>query len=246
MAVGEWLIAVEDSERKTRIHGQPFYLKENEKKQDIVLEIPDVGSASISVIDAVTNETVSDVVFLECADESGFSFYPEMEESKQKPKLRPGGKTLFTGLPPGRYKVFAMGRFYPTISMDFVVQSGQETDVTIKLKAGGRIGFRILETSDDLLLGIPWVGFRINQPGNPEPVIRDDRGPFWGSIIFLEGNPSRQAFIPIEPGEYLVDAVLRRENQTGVISSKDDIWCGKQTVDVEEGKDTIIDIPWKR
>ena len=43
-----------------------------------------------------------------------------------------------------------------------------------------------------------------------------------------------------------MDAVLRRENQTGVISSKDDIWGGKQTVDVEEGKDTIIDIPWKR
>ena len=101
-----------------------------------------------------------------------------MEESKRKPKLGPGGKILFTGLAPGRYKVFAMGMVYPTISMDFVVQSGQETDVTIKLKAGGRIGFRILETSDDLLLGIPWVGFHINQPGNPEPVLMDDRGHF--------------------------------------------------------------------
>lgn len=43
-----------------------------------------------------------------------------------------------------------------------------------------------------------------------------------------------------------MDAVLRRENQTGVISAKDDLWGGKQTVSVEEGKDSIIEIQWKK
>jgi len=76
-------------------------------------------------------------------------------------------------------------------------------------------------------------------------VLEDAQGPCWGNVQFLRGDPPREAALPIEPGKYQVEAVLRTENQAGVLMSGTDLWAGTSTVKVQADKDAVIEIPWK-
>jgi hypothetical protein len=51
-----------------------------------------------------------------------------------------------------------------------------------------------------------------------------------------------EACIPVKPGTYPVRAALLDDTSSGLIESDDNLWSTKQTVKVEPGKDTVIEV----
>jgi len=251
MAAGEWLIAVKGKE--SLIPSRPFRLKQDEVREGLALELPRTGSARIAVLDAETGEAITDV-FLECANEWGFVSYPSDEEASPRCSggcpadgwgLSDEGEARFSGLPPGRYTVHASwSPVYLQTSLQFEVEAGEATRATLRLRQGGRICFRLLETSEDRMPGIPWIGFRIRRSDDGRPALLDARGPTLGGVRFPRAEGIRGPHVPLLPGRYQVEAVLRRESRSGVISATRNIWHTNTVVEVKSGQDTVIEVPW--
>ncbi len=253
LPAGECAIALELAGLEwARIPGCTFRLSKDQKKEGLAVRIPEVGSAHIAVTDAETGKALPDIR-VTCVDESGFFFYPEVEASCSPAScvvpqiLTHEGRTVFANLPPGKYRVFPLTDSYLPAPAHFEVKAGQVTDATLKLRTGGRIVFRLSEPADDPVPGRPWVGFRVTT-FDGKPVLEDAKGPYWGGVKFLAGDPPREGAVPIKPGSYRIEAVLRLCNSVGLanfpIESDDNLWTSTQTVDVVDGQDTVIEIPW--
>lgn len=150
---------------------------------------------------------------------------------------------LFAGVPAGKYKVYVDSQQYMPASAEITIKPGAVTVAAVKLVVGQKIVFRLKETEDDPLPGIPWLGYKITKLGSSQPALRDYQGPYWGDTAFFEGPYPRTAKIAIGPGTYRVEAVLRREWNRGVLMAKDNLWSAKMTVKVLKGKYAIVDIP---
>ena len=92
----------------------------------------------------------------------------------------------------------------------FDVLPGKETEVDVRLKPGGKIGFRLVGSADDVVFGFPWVIYRIVRPENGQPVLEDEGGVYWGGHDGFPRELPADAirFVPLEPGEYRVETAL--------------------------------------
>lgn len=245
---GKW-IAVLQADNLSECHSQPFEIREGVKKQGLVLRVPQAGEAGVIVMDDETQVPIKNA-YAVCKDVYGFSYYPATDEScaggtcSALPKPTETGALAFKNLPPGRYRAFAQTMTHTPASMTFDVKAGQKTDVTLRLQSGSKIVFRLMESEEDPVPGLPWVGFKVKQPGSDKPVLADRDGLYWGDIMFFKEGSPREASMPIAPGTYEVEAVLREENQSGVLGSQTDLWSGTQTVVVDEDKDAVVEITW--
>ena len=244
---GKWMATIQD-DKLGRCHSVPFQVREGEKKQGVMIRVPQTGEARVAVVDDQTGKSI-DVPYAVCNDEAGFSYWPATDESCAggacgitATKMEDGAQIF--ALPPGHYKAYAQTMTHGPTSVAFDVTAGKKTDVTLKLHSGSKIVFRLMESEADPVPGLPWVGFKVRQPGSDKPVLADRDGPYWGDIMFFKEGSPREASLPIPPGTYEVEAVLRQENQSGVLGSGLDLWSGTQTVTVEEHKDAVIEIGW--
>ena len=256
MAAGEWLVGVNQPQQKPTWIGQTpsqlFNLKQDEEKKDFQFILPPMGSARVTVVDAQTKQPLTDFRAT-CVNASGFTFHPPMKEMKtaatpekkwQQAYDAHGGLT-FSELPPGQYRVVVESEVYPLASFPFEIKAGQTSEITAALKRGGRVAFRLRENKGEKLSGRYWVGYRIKRPGDNNPVLVDEHGPFWGSFQFLTTTSPYQSFVPLPPGDYELEAIMRHEDREGVISAQNDLWHATQNIRVEPGRDTVIEIPLK-
>jgi protocatechuate 3,4-dioxygenase beta subunit len=245
---GKWMATIQD-DKLGRCHCVPFQVREGEKKQGVMIKVPQSGEARVAVVDDQTGKPI-DKPYAVCKDQAGFSYYPETDDSCAggacgiyATKVEDGA-VVFANLPPGRYQAFTQTMTKSPASAAFDVKAGKKTEVTIRLYSGSKIVFRLMESAEDPVPGLPWVGYRVKKPGSDKPVLVDPGGPTWGGVLFFKEGSPREVSMPIAPGTYEVEAVLRQENQSGVLGSEANLWSGTQTVTVEEHKDAVIEIPW--
>lgn len=240
MAGGDWLVAaVPGSEGGGIAPGKPFRLEADGSREGISLSIPALGSAEVTAIDAETGKPVADI-FVICKNDRDLQIFPTAETGANS-----STGMRFTNLPPGTYKAFPMARGYLPASQSFEVVANQTTRVSVEMSTGSKIIFRLTETGDDMMPGVPSVGFRVTTPDGKKPVLEDFQGPYWGSMLALVGSAPREASLTIRPGEYLVETVLRRDERSNSLVARENLWSGTQTVKVEPGRNIVIEMPWK-
>ena len=243
---GEHVISLEDN--GTRTPGTPvFRLGKDEAKTGLVT-IPETSSAVVKVVDAETGESLTDAVrLLQAVNEQGFLFYPAQEvretrRSGSKLMTTDEGKFILPGLTPGKYKVYPLTKDYSPEPTSFEVKAGQTADVTMKLRKGERIVFKLAETEDDPFPGGVWIGYKLTAPDG-KPVLEDAQGPYLGDRLPLESDPPREGAIHVRPGTYRLEVVLRASGSSAVVDAEDHLWTTAQTIEVIAGKDTVIEIP---
>jgi len=243
---GECLIALSNG-TNDNIPSLPFTVGKNEKKECTV-EIPLVGSAHISVVDAATGKPIPDEEAI-CVDAQGFCFYPERTQDMSGPTLHltQDGKMIFADLPVGRYLAYSAGLSsqisqYPTTVTPFEVKADEVATVTLPMKRGGSLAFQLKENEDEQMPGAPWVGLKITSPDG-KPVLDEFDGLHFSNLIYLGGETPRRGSLALRPGTYRIEAVLGYDR--GYFPADHYLWRCTQTISIEEGKDTLIEIPWK-
>jgi 5-hydroxyisourate hydrolase-like protein (transthyretin family) len=249
---GTWLVALKpNGSAGDVIHSLPSKVGRDADKTGVLLRVSKTGAAAVGAVDAETGKALPKSYAM-CVDEWGFLYYPDRDEActtagcASEPKRSEQNGVLFSGLPAGKYRAMVQTESHLPTFTPFEVKPGKTTAVTAKPRTGGRIVFRLKETDGDTAPGIPWVGFKVTKPGSGKPVFEDYMGPYWGNILFLAGDTPRQSAMPIAPGTYRVEAVLRLENSPGWVGAKDDLWSWSGTVKVGQGRDAVITVPWRK
>ena len=248
---GEALIALEpEGTAASRIPCAIFRLKKDEKRENVIVRVPRLGSAEITVQNAKTGAPMAEIYPVR-VNSWGFLFYPDAKKVASCSggscsaglDISAEGTARFSSLPPGRYKVYTLARDKHTAApVPFDVKPGQTTKTTVKLRTSEAVVFQLKETASDRMPGYPWVGYRISRPGSKKPVLEDSQGPYWGKVRHLFGDPVREARVLVPPGVYEVEAVLRCERFEGRYEATEDLWRMKRIVKVAPGKDTVIEI----
>lgn len=238
LAEGNWAIA--EMSENTSGRATPVArvrINKNEKRTGLIAKTPALGSAEIKVVDGKTGKLVARAAPF-CVNDWGFSFSPW---AQMRYASRTDGAVSFSNLPVGRYMVFVVTETFMPARASFEVKPGALTKTTIRLQHGQKIIFRLME-GDDSLAGSPSIGYSVSKPGNPNPVLVDYQGPYWGNVAYFGGQFPRTASLPMEPGIYNLDLTLRTDYSRGP-GAKGNLWSGKLKVKVVKGKHTIIDIP---
>jgi protocatechuate 3,4-dioxygenase beta subunit len=247
LAEGEWMIATRtegNSEAATPV--ARVRIGKNEKKTGVIARMPTVGSVEIKVVDGKTGKAAARTYPI-CVSNQGFAFYPRMKESGRSswPGLLTGarGGILFSDLPVGRYTVHTLSETCMPARMSIEIKPGVTANYTVKTQRGQKIVFRLIEADNDTTPGRLWIGYKISKPGSSKPVLADFQGPYWGDRVSLDGPGPRTASVPIEPGIYDLQMVVRSDANAASSGHDNNLWSGKLKVKVVKGKHTIIDIP---
>lgn len=236
---GECAVALEVDQRS--VPGPVIKLGKNEQKTGVIVRIPPTGQAQVKVVEDATGKSLEDVRQVFCVSEQGFSFSPASDPSSKTYELvrTPEGKLIFPSLPPGKYTLRVDSETHLPASggVTFKVQADQTADVTLRMRKSERIVFRL--TGDHLPREALRLGYRITSPEG-KPVLNGYWGPTLGSDTYF--NEELEACIPVKPGTYQVQAALMEEDNRGVIGSTDNLWSTEQTVKVQPGKDTVIEV----
>lgn len=240
LTAGKWLVALAgDNAGGGADDTQSIELARDQDKRGIKLEVTEPGSAQIIPMDEATGKPAEKCLVV-CRDAAGLAFFPDVSASQYKRTA--DGAMVFSGLPAGRYTVIAVSSQHPSASTTIEVKAGETAKAVVKLKTGGRIVFRINASDDVDVQSAPWLGYRISKPGDKEPVLMDYNGRTWGSVLNFEGENPREVYVPIEPGTYRVEAVLRANEADYSIGAGEDLWSGASTVKVEQGKDAVVEV----
>lgn len=251
---GEWIFAYTLS-TVALIPSQSFQIRKDETRDNIVVQTVETGSALINPIDATSGEIVA-FLFMETMDKSGFpvlSGYQNLQSQlnyvppSARIKAESNGMVLVPNLLPGKYKVYATSKTHLTDSTDFMIQAGRQTQVNLKLSKGGRIGFHLVGNNRDSMPETCTVNCKITKKGEvaPSPSGLNPSTP--GVYFTLKKDSNYQDFSPLAPGEYTIDV------KSGYLDKSDDgmaeykeIWSGKQTIKIEQGKDQIVQITFNK
>jgi len=161
------------------------------------------------------------------------------------PVMTAVGGQMFKNLAPGSYRAILRTQGYVPASTTFQVKPGRTARATIKLVKGGKLIFRAGEPDGNPLPGFPWIGYRITKAGSDKPLLEDERGPLWGSLLFLSESAPRTASLQLAPGAYDVTAVLRSERERRSLCSDTNLWSTSRTINIVSGKDAVIEMGWK-
>jgi len=249
------LTCTSQDSRSTYI-GNTVKLSADKPVKGLVLKITDPGKLHVSLVDSVSGKTLRAmpaVLFSPHYDR----IYPD--ETYDKPTSVPAGKYIIWVRPDD-------GKHFQE-NTRIEVESGKTTDVTIELvPAGQRIVFSAIKGGrfEDLawpdkpstafqgyadapavndmtyMNSRPWIGYVIKDADTRKPVLAGPNGPEWGG--YLPGfNIDRTAALPIKPGNYLMQAVLRNTTNRAVLSG-DNLWKTHKRFTVVAGRDIIIDV----
>lgn len=142
----------------------------------------------------------------------------------------------------GRYTAFASTTKYAFTPVALDVKPGRITKAVIRLSKGQGIVFKLIDAPENPLYELPWVGYRIVRADNSGPALRDEKGPYWGSVAPLSDEPAVSSPIPIQPGKYRIEMVLRNRRSSSELSDTENLWSGTRTVTVAAGKDCVIGV----
>ncbi|MEN6357813.1 MAG: carboxypeptidase-like regulatory domain-containing protein [Armatimonadota bacterium] len=160
-------------------------------------------------------------------------------------------------LPAGKYKLWiepSDGRHIQVCS-DLEIKPGKTAKVQIKVpKARQRIVFKVPKNSKFAKLDWTqkqrdwrrpgeeqksgaWIGYSISDAATGKSVLAGHYGPEWGGKI--APKPGDDLAIPIKPGTYLLEAVLR-DTFNYSVKNKANLWQVKTKLTVKAGKDTVV------
>lgn len=228
----------------TRIPGEPVVnLGNDEQRTGVTVKIPATGEAHVKIVDDATGKPLPDVPLMSCLDERGFRFAPAGEtvgtgqSTKWKLVRTPEGKFVIPDLPPGKYTLYVPSDAYLSPPTAFRVKANETTEVSVRMRKTQRIVFKLV--GDHPPRESLNIGFRITSMGG-EPVLTNYQGPCYGDLTYF--RETNDAGIPIAPGTYRLEAALIYAEADMSRPSKDSLWTTKQTVTVQKGRDTVIEI----
>ncbi len=241
---------------RTTYIGNTVTLSEKKPVKELILKFIDPGKLHVSLVDSVSGKTLRAMPVVLFTLHHGRIF---PDENYEKPTPVPAGKYILWVRPDD-------GKHFQAKTL-INVESGNTTNVTIKLNPaaqrivfsaakGGRFealawpdkpatafqGYADAPSVNDMtyMNSRPWIGYVIKDADTRKPVLTGPNGPEWGG--YLPGfNINRIAAIPIKPGNYLMQAVLRNTTNRAVLSG-DNLWKMHKRFTVVAGKDTVIDV----
>lgn len=270
---GEWMLAavVGEGEEKSTLPGPALHLKGDERKAGIELRVDPSATGSASVtLTAPSGETANETFgfMLSARGESGLVYHPKAEPrgsfgQSWVLKKAPDGGMLFDGLPAGRYTLFVpasasgpAGERLLATTKEFEISAGEMTSVSVTLRQGSALVFRLPQEQIGGLGGEPWIGYKVLRAGSKQPVMEDPFGRRLGGEVRFgaQGGPGRSvqadptlAVIPLPPGDYMLEAVLRIDPNNALLDDPSaDVWTTRTEVRIEPGRDCVIDIDLSR
>ena len=238
---GESLVAIQMDQHY--VPGQTVKLGKNEQKTGVIVRIPPTGQAHVKIVDDANGKPLEDPRDIFCVNEQGFRFSVAYDQSgpARRPTYKmvrtPEGKLVFPSLPPGKYSIWVYSETHLPIPVTFKVMADETTDVTLRMKKSERIIFRL--AGDHLPREILRLGYRITTQDG-KPALTGYWGPTLGNDTFF--NEELEACMPVKPGTYQLQAALLTDESDYEIGSKDNLWSTNQSVKVEPGKDTVIEV----
>ncbi|MDD3925631.1 MAG: carboxypeptidase-like regulatory domain-containing protein [bacterium] len=241
MSGGDVVIMVLDKKQQPLYIGKPIRVDEGRAKKNILLKVPDPGELDLTVIDAGTGKALSGFNALLLTKDgiavNSTSYF-------HAPSKVPSGEYTLWLKPYGN-------RYFP-LHTSFNVYPGKTTKIRLAVKtaeqclvfkASPNEMFPVLSReAPEQYIKSAWIGYSLTDADTGKPVISGMSGPEWGGILWWQdrhehdnGNPA----IPLAPGTYLLDAVLRYTNDYAV-DSISNLWKMHQKVVIKEGKDTVI------
>jgi hypothetical protein len=243
---GEIIVTVGEPWENQEFISNPFKVTKDASVNDLTLCVPQPGVIELMVLDLTS-----------CKQLDNWEAYlvnPNYAVVDQRTRFR-----SITQAPAGKYKLWIVpsdGR-HITVSTDIEIKPGKTTKIKIKVPAAKqRIVFKIPPKSKfnsekwqwkprdmsispwDQKSGL-WIGYKIKDAVSGKSVISGPCGFEWGGMIKSEANSD--IAIPIKPGTYVLEAVLRDTHDYRV-ESKCNLWQVKTKVSVKAGKDTVISI----
>lgn len=246
------LIASSDLFLTSRSLSKQIKLDENVHLKDIELKIAESGKLKVTVLDSATGKPVSDIpIMLTTVDRIPLNALSRRYES---PTDVPVGKYILWIEPnDGKYApAHSAVEILPdkTAEVTFKMKKPQQSIVFKAIKRGPfdklnwpdrdreiSHGSQILRppiASEDR----PWIGFKLIDAVTGKPVLTDSKGLKWGGYVSAF-DANREASLPIKPGNYILDAVLRNTDDYKV-ASKVNLWAIHTKLIVTKGKDTVI------
>jgi protocatechuate 3,4-dioxygenase beta subunit len=240
---GELTIAVGEYCRRWDYVGSPFKMEENSKIDGLTAKMGKAGVLDVSVVDSKSGKPVERTI-IGLMTPGGFMV--EWGSPLYSPK----------NVPAGKYRIWIEpfdSRHYRTYS-DIEVMPGKTAKVKIKVpEAKQRILFKTPKGSKFAELNwkigffgatreenTAWIGYKISDAVTGKPILESPFGPEWGGYIERRKMGDDLA-IPVKPGTYNLEAVLRNTRDKSV-SSKANLWHIKTKVTVKPGKDTVIKV----
>lgn len=250
---GPVVLTVVGQLQRTRWIGSPLTVSEKKPVRGVEIRLPEPGRLGVSVVDSRSGKPV---------DAASISLYTR----DGAPVITDNRYRETTSVPAGEYVMWVEptdGKHMPAYA-EVDVLPGKTALATVKLNpAAQRIVFRaarggkleklrwpdkdprpsqgpvnVLTQSEDMFRSRPWIGFALSDAATGKPVLAGPSGPKWGD--YLTGfDGKREAVLPIKPGAYTLDAVLRNTEDYKVDSNAN-LWRKQCRVTVKPGKDTVI------
>ena len=245
---GPIILSVVNQSLHTRAISKPILVKQNMPVRGIELKMPETGTIDLTVLDAKTGKPILGRLTTLCTSD-GIVLY-----------LDGGNMISPVNVPAGRYTLWVepLDDQHMNVKTDVEIKPGKTAKVTLKLNAAKqKIIFRAAKggkfeklrwpdkekasaqiitlpnpsIQEDLFKGRLWIGYKITNTAGGEPLIGRTEG----------FNRKRESTIPVKPGIYIIDAVLRNTEDCDV-ASKANLWKISTKITVKPERDTIIDI----
>jgi hypothetical protein len=115
----------------------------------------------------------------------------------------------------------------------------------MELMKGSRLVFRL---ADELKSGgykNPWLGYRLTDQNNGQPVLESARGLYYGDVLEFDKNNFEEMVLTLPEGTYSLDAVFRDGTDYDKSNDSENLWSYVSRITIERGRDTIINIASK-
>ncbi len=220
---------------------------------DLELRTTALGKLQVSLVDSKSGKALRAMPVV-LFTPAGIQYFHD--NSYEKPANLPAGKYVLWIRPDDGRHVQA--------KTQIEIKSGVTTKISVKLDtAGQRIVFRAPKggkfedlawadksatafkgpadapaVNDGTIHFRPWIAYKLSDARTGKSVLAGPNGPEWGG--YLSGfNINRTAALPLKPGTYMLDAVMRNTENYSV-SSNINLWRTRTKISVVAGKDTVI------
>lgn len=236
------LTVTTDTNNMQKWVGRSFKVGKNQKLDGVIIKIAEPGVVEFSVVDADSGRPIApqwaNIMTLD-------NMFAGNVNARQPVKLQPGNYILWA----------RTDDYHLPAYTNIEVKSGKTLKVDMKLHAvkqrivfqipkGGRLYNVIKSTKVDTTakwLDDVWIGYKLTDAATGKPVLADQGGMMWGGIIYIYTADSSNPAIPIKPGTYILDAILRH-SLDDMVDSKNNLWHVHKNIVVKPGKDTVIQV----
>jgi hypothetical protein len=252
LAPGDWRVAVLNYPQSDSAGpaSPVFHLAEHATRSDIVLRIPPLQSARITVIDADTEHPLPNT-YLQCVDDNGMVYTPSAPHTDSAANMQDFGtnevgQVTFEGLPAGHYTAYPINRYgeargadgYIAAPVSFTVTPGTTATATLALHANSSIIFRV-NPQADAMEGIFTVLFKLTRHGSDTPVLSGPYGAYYGERLdFTAERHNAQVTLPA--GQYdLFIGILKKDGDQDEYA-----WSKSTTVTMTAEKNIAVELAY--